>query len=291
VTNREPAAPAVTVVVPTRDRPATLKRCLRAIAAQSIPVELIVADDGSAARHAVASAAADAGAKLVESGGSGPAAARNAGARAASGAIVCFTDDDCEPEPAWAAELAAAAAEAGAAAGETINADERDRWATASQLLTSEVQSGSLDPATGRLGFAPTSCLAVRAEVAAMLPFDERFPSAAGEDRDWCARAAAAGFAPLYVPAARVLHRQQLGPAGFLRQQYRYGHGAAAFRRGGGMLAGRGERRRLLAAAFRQGVTVGALAVLAQMAVAAGYARGTISARGAAHPEDPQPSP
>src|SRR5207245_7591311 len=31
----------------------------------------------------------------------GPAAARNAGWRAANGEVIAFTDDDCIPEPGW----------------------------------------------------------------------------------------------------------------------------------------------------------------------------------------------
>jgi len=42
--------------------------------------------------------------------GTGPAPAlRNDGWRAARGALVAFTDDDCRPEPAWLERLAGAA--------------------------------------------------------------------------------------------------------------------------------------------------------------------------------------
>ena len=94
----EAPAPAASIVIPTRDRPCDLERCLAAIARDPIAGrEVIVVDDDSRDRDAVALVASRMGAGLVTGGGAGPAAARNAGARAARAPIVCFTDDDCEP--------------------------------------------------------------------------------------------------------------------------------------------------------------------------------------------------
>lgn len=267
---------ATWVVVVTRDRPESLQRCLAALSRQTAAYHLVVVDDGSAdsAAEVVADAAARAGAELVRGAGSGPAAARNAGARTAGGGVVLFLDDDCEPDHAWVATLAAACPVGGSAAGETVNADPDDPFAAASQLLTSELQRGS-QRADGALGFAATSNLAVDRELMLRLPFDEAFPTAAGEDREWCARAAAAGAAPRYEPAAIVRHRQQLGGLrGFWRQQVRYGRGAALLRtRFAGELAPPRVRLRLVRAGFSQGLRVGALVTVAQLAVAWGYLR------------------
>jgi glycosyltransferase involved in cell wall biosynthesis len=277
-----PAAPVrpATVVVPTRDRPEALRRCLAALARQEPAVEVVVVDDRSApAAAATIRAAAEAARATVVSGdGRGPAAARNLGARAAARDVVLFCDDDCEPAPEWAAALASACPVGGSAAGETVSAEPADLFATASQLLTSELQRSSLQ-ADGSLGFAPTSNLAVDRRLACRVPFDESFARAAGEDREWCARAAAANAAPRYVPAAVVRHRQELnGMGGFLRQQVRYGRGAATLR-GVQRLAGPAQRLRLVRAGLAQGPWVGALVVLAQVAVAWGYALERLSRR------------
>ena len=264
---------AVSVVVATRDRPAALERCLEALARQTIPMlEVVVVDDGSRDPAAVDAAVARAcpSARVVRAGGRGPAAARNAGMSAARGAVVCFTDDDCEPDPEWAARLAAACG-GGAAAGTTFADPDAGHAAAAAQLLTHVLQVCSVDE-SGRLGFAPTCNVACAGQVARSVAFDESYPLAAGEDRAWCARLADAGARPTYVPEAVVVHCPQLGLLGLLRQQVRYGRGAVRFRRGGGALAGRSFYAELARECARAGARVTLLVVLAQAAAVAGAA-------------------
>jgi glycosyltransferase involved in cell wall biosynthesis len=267
---------SVSVVIPTRDRPAALAACLRALAAQEGAGELdvVIVDDGSRDRAAVAEAVAGArpSHRLLRSPGRGPATARNLGARATQADVVCFLDDDCEPAPRWAAALAAAARAAGAAAGRTVAPPGAPAAVAASQAITEHLTLASLDRATGRLGFAPSCNLALAREAIDRLPFDESVPGAAGEDRDWSHRADGAGLAPVYVPEAVVVHRQELGPAGFARQQYRYGRGAAGYRAAapGRALARPGFYARLVRRGFDGGVAAGTLVVAAQALTAAG---------------------
>jgi glycosyltransferase involved in cell wall biosynthesis len=264
--------PALSVVVPTRDRPAALGRCLGALACQTAPsLEIVVVDDASrdagAVRDAIARACPTA--RVVPGPGRGPAAARNAGVRAARGSIVCFTDDDCRPDPEWATRLAAAC-DGGAAAGTTLADPAAGRCAAAAQLLTHVLQVASLRQDSGSLAFAPTCNVACATQLARALPFDESFPLAAGEDRDWCARLARTGARLRYAPAATVVHRPRLGLTGLLRQQRRYGRGAVRFRQAGGDLAGAVYYARLARECARAGAGVAGLVVLAQAAVAAG---------------------
>ncbi len=270
-----PAAPRVSVVVPTRDRPDRLAACLAALERQTAPgLEVVVVDDGSRDAAAVAAAVAAAPrARLVRGGGRGPAAARNAGVRAARAPVVCFTDDDCEPVPGWAAALAARLAAGGdAAAGPTRNGRPASALAAAAQAVATHLAEATTDP-EGRMRFAPTSNLACRAEVCAAVPFDESYPLAAGEDRDWCARLLASGATLVFEPAALVRHHQDLTPVGFWRQQVRYGRGAFRFRAGHGTLL-RPEAPRfyagLLRRGFAEGVRAGVLVCAAQVATAVG---------------------
>ena len=275
--NADVGAPRVTVVVPTRGRPAALERCLAALAHQrGLALEIVVVDDAGAGGGAVAGALARTApaARLERGAGRGPAAARNVGVRAACGEVVCFTDDDCVPDQDWARRLAAACAGGAAAAGATLVDPVAGASAAAAQLLTNALQHASLHAAGGTLRFAPTCNIACPLEVARRLPFDESFPHAAGEDRDWCARLDGAGVPLRFVPAATVVHRPRLGVSGLLRQQRRYGRAAVRFRAAGGgrRLAGRAFYARLARDAARCRVTVAALVALAQAAVLAGAA-------------------
>ena len=92
--------PAVSVVVPVRDDADRLRRCLAALAASDFDdFDVTVVDDGSRDDSSAAVARA-AGATVLRNGRSvGPAAARNAGARAATGRVVFFVDADCLARP------------------------------------------------------------------------------------------------------------------------------------------------------------------------------------------------
>lgn len=254
----------ISVVVPTRDRPDALARCLAALAEQRTtePLEVVVVDDGGGA---VAP-----GGRVVQAGGRGPAAARNLGVRAARGRVVCFVDDDCVPAADWAQRLANACGEGGAAAGDTVADPAAGAAARAAQLLTNTLLRASRDDATGELRFAPTCNLACAAATLAAQPFDESFALAAGEDREWCARLVARGGVLRHVPEAVVVHRPRLGVRGLVRQQVRYGRGAVGFRSAGGRLAGAAFYRGLARETVRSGPAVAGLVALAQVSIAAG---------------------
>ncbi len=159
----------VTIVVPTRNRPGPLRRCLEALSRQVGvgTIEIVVVDDGSDDLAAVEAALERAPhARLVRQPRSGPASARNAGVGAARGSIVCFTDDDCEPDPGWAAALAAALRKcADIVAGTTSNGFPRNPYAVASQLVTEYVTE------RGRRPFAATNNLAASKSVSAAIAF------------------------------------------------------------------------------------------------------------------------
>lgn len=263
---------SVSVVVPTRDRPAALAACLDALAAQTADgVEVVVVDDGSVDAAAVAAVAGrHPGVRLVRGEGRGPAAARNLGARTASGALLCFTDDDCRPGPGWVAALRRRVGDgADAVIGPTRNGRPGSPVAAASQVVTNHLTASTLDPVAGTAAFGPTSNVAVRAAVHARVPFDEDYPLAAGEDRDWCARLAAAGVVLAWEPEATVDHHQDLTLRTFWRQQSRYGRGAHRFHGGRGRQPARFYAA-LLRAGWACGPRAGALVVVAQVATARG---------------------
>ena len=89
----------ISVIVPARDAEATLGACLDGLAAQDAEHEVIVVDDGST--DGTRALATRAGARVIDGGGRGPGAARDAGVAAARGDVLAFTDADCVPEPGW----------------------------------------------------------------------------------------------------------------------------------------------------------------------------------------------
>jgi GT2 family glycosyltransferase len=102
-------APSVSVVVAHYDGQRRLDRMLAALAAQTHPLdrlEVIVADDGSPTPPVIR-AGSGLRVQLVrqEDRGFRAAAARNLGAAAAQGDVLCFLDDDTLPEPGYVAAL------------------------------------------------------------------------------------------------------------------------------------------------------------------------------------------
>lgn len=85
----------ISVIVPTRDRPDTLRQALasiRALEADDVTFEILVGDNGSDPESR--KVASDFGAIHIPVSGKGAAAARNAGLKAATGEFLAFLDDD-----------------------------------------------------------------------------------------------------------------------------------------------------------------------------------------------------
>ena len=206
--------PRVSVVVPTRNRPESLRRCLAALERQTLPVEVVVVEDTE---------------------GRGPAWARNEGVRRAGGELVCFTDDDCTPVPGWVEALTAPilAGEAEAATGPVSMGEGATEADKAWEAIVNYLQVRAAVPGTASPGFAVTANLAARRSLLDRLPFDESFPAAAGEDRDWGERTRREGVVLRYVSEASVAHQCGMSARAFLCQQYRYGQGAARYRSAG----------------------------------------------------------
>ena len=263
------------VVIPTKDRPEALGRCLAALRGLA-GAEVVVVDDGSTQQKRVAEIAQEAGAKLVRLEGIGPAAARNAGVQAAQWEVICFTDDDCEVGAGWVQRLVEpiVAGDAECTAGRTTVASDASAADRAWQAIANYLQQVAAEPGSSSPGFASTCNLACSRKLLTELPFDESFPTAAGEDRDWAARAATRGSTPSFIPQALVTHRPDLDTRSFLRQQYRYGRGAARYRatEAGRKLGSPSFYTGLLKASFSQGLAPGLLVCAAQLATAAGIA-------------------
>lgn len=233
MTGNAPRVPRLSVVIPSFERPAQLHACLDALALQQLPpgeFEVIVVDDGSVLppRALVKTFAEFLPVRLIEQRNAGPAAARNAGARAARAAHVVFTDDDCRPDPQWLAAISTCitAHPDAAVGGQIVNALPGNVCSTASQLLIEFLYRHHNDDADASRFLISANIAVARKAFLGIGGFDESFPLAAGEDRDFCERWLEVPLQLVYCPQAVVHHAHDLGITRFCRQHFNYGRGA-----------------------------------------------------------------
>jgi glycosyltransferase involved in cell wall biosynthesis len=129
------AHPTVSVVVPTRNRPASLSRLLGALARQTRrPDEVIVVDASDDPASAEALARSHPGLAITTLAmAPGVCAQRNAGIRRATGSHVLICDDDIEPPPEYLASLTSYVRDhldAGAVSGVLREAEGEGRFST-----------------------------------------------------------------------------------------------------------------------------------------------------------------
>jgi histidinol-phosphate phosphatase family protein len=207
------------VVIPTAGRPA-LAALLPALAAGDGPLPervLLVDDRWERSRPLVAARHLGplVGRVFVLPGdGRGPAAARNAGWRAARAPWVAFLDDDVIPPPGWraalAADLAGLAHDVAGSQGAIRVPLPRDRAPTDWERDVAGLE---------RACWATADMAYRRDALAAVGGFDERFPRAYREDADLGLRLLAAGHR-IVRGRRRVLHPVgEAGPAVSLRRQ------------------------------------------------------------------------
>lgn len=221
--------PKASVVVPSYDRPERLRDCLAALMrSQGVPFEVVVVDDGSPVPLAPVCAPFGERVRVLRQPNAGPAGARNAGAAAARGAFLAFTDDDCRPEPGWLAALMArhGGEEGRLVGGRVVNLLPDNPYAAASQSLCDFLYD-AWGAEAGTMPFFTSNNIGCSASrFAAIGGFDVTFPLAAAEDRDFGMRWRAAGGELVFAPDAVVGHAHNLTLRSFLRQHANYGRGA-----------------------------------------------------------------
>jgi glycosyltransferase involved in cell wall biosynthesis len=245
--------PFVSVVVPTRERPALLERCLRSIeACRYESIEVIVVDSSPPTRvtEELLARLALRDVRYVREGRPGRSWARNRGLAEARGEIVAFADDDVVVDHQWLERIAAA-----------FRADERVACVTA-MILPLELETpaqlwieqyGGFDKGFARRTFdldqhddagplfpyaagtyGSGASMAFRADVLREIGgFDPALgsgsPGCGGEELRAFFQVIDRGHRLIYEPAAIVRHAHHPRYDRVRAQVYGYGEGLSAY--------------------------------------------------------------
>jgi len=223
----------IQVIIPSRCRPDAASCCLAALSRQTLDpssFEVLLVDDGSPEPLAVDARGLPPSFRfrIVHQQHSGPAGAREFGARCSQAEILLFTDDDCVPAPDWVETLSRAVEGHPHAmvGGHTRNGAHTNRQARVNQLILDLVYQHFNPPGRPATFFASNNVGCRRADFLELGGFDPDFPLPAAEDRDLCDRWRQRGWPLVHAPEALVEHHHSQTVTQFLRMYFRYGRGA-----------------------------------------------------------------
>jgi GT2 family glycosyltransferase len=233
--------PSFSVVIPTFERPDTLRQVLEALGRQAgaVDFEVVVVDDGSldATPERLRALSPPYPFRFFRQENSGPAAARNRGVEEARGRSILFLGDDTVPEPDLLAVHAQAHGEPRpfpvAVLGYTTWPRDRRVSPFLHHINEYGLQFGYgliEDPEAVPFNFFYTSNISLpRALLRAAGLFDTTFPHAAWEDIEIAYRMMRMGMKILYRPAAVARHYHDITFESFRRRQEKAGEAAAIF--------------------------------------------------------------
>jgi len=229
VTELLPETPRVSVVVCSYNGGRTLDQCLRSLAVLDYPnSEVIVVDDGSTDdTRAIMSRYPNV--RAIHQPNRGLGAARNVGLRAATGAIIAYTDSDCFADPHWLTHLVYSFLSSDAAAVGGPNLTPDDGW-LAGCVAAAPGQPTHVLESDQVAEHIPGCNMAFRREaLEAINGFDSQYRKA-GDDVDVCWRLQQAGYWITFAPGAFVWHHRRHCPRAYFRQQAGYGEAEALLR-------------------------------------------------------------
>lgn len=223
-----PEPPAVSVVIPVRNRPSEIAACLKSLARLDYPaekIEIIVVDDAS--EDDTPKVVSGFPVRLIRQPKRRQAAAcRNLGARHASGEMLAFIDSDCLADPMWLRELVPAFRDPGLGAlGGMVDAWFDDNGLDRYEKVKSALKMGTWFKRSRmeeQFFYVPACNFLIRRDLFLRLcGFREELH--VGEDVDLCWRVQDSGAHIEFRPAGAVYHkhRNQLRP--FCARRFDYG--------------------------------------------------------------------
>lgn len=214
--------PLVSVIIPAWNGSEHLEACLTALQTQTYsPLEVIVVDNASSDESADLVERLFPNVKLIiNSQNLGFSGGCNTGLRVAQGDILILLNQDTIVEPEWAGalvEVFEADLTIGIAGGKAFYPDDTiqhaggyvDKQGSGHHYGHGEPDNGQFDQIRD-VDFVTGATLAISRQAFNKIgPLDERFTPAYFEDVDWCYRAKLAGFRTVYVPNARLMHKEE----------------------------------------------------------------------------------
>lgn len=221
--------PAVSVIVPVRNRPEEISACLRSLIDLDYPaekLEIIVVDDASedATPEAVTRFPE---ARLLRMQQHRQASfCRNRAAEIARGEILAFIDSDCLADPTWLKELVPAFRDTSLGAlGGWVDGTFEEKGLDRYEKVKSALNMGAWfkrSELTEHFFYVPTCNFLVRRDAFLNLG-GFREPLHVGEDVDFCWRLQDAEYSLEYRPMGRVSHNHRNRLAAFCARRFDYG--------------------------------------------------------------------
>ena len=226
----------ITIIIPVYNGAATIASCVESLLAQAVHahvLEIIAVDDGSRdATLSILSQYKDV--RVVRQvKNMGPAAARNQGAKEATGEIILFTDADCVPGEQWVQEMVSSFE------GDFTIVGVKGVYRTKQRDLTARFVQLEFEFKYERMkqhetiAFIDTYSAGYRRDVFLESGgFDTGFPVASTEDIELSFRLAAKGYRLVFNPRAYVYHQHPVSWIDYLRRKFKYAYwGAVVMRR------------------------------------------------------------
>lgn len=221
-----PSIPRISVIIPAFNDQIGINRCLEALFSQTFSagsIEIIVVDNGSTPPIVIEQRFTHT-TRLIVCSKPGSYAARNAGAKAAQGIVLAFTDADCTPFKDWLATGYSRLIALGGnffVGGDVIIPPPSIRSGTALyQYITGFQQQKNIEDK----GFSATANLfCTKNQFLRVGPFNEDLLS--GGDREWAWRAARNGLSLAYEPRSRVCTAPRATISAAIRQTRRVAAG------------------------------------------------------------------
>ena len=212
----------VSIIIPAYNAAQTIEGCIGALQQQTTAeeTEIIVVDDAST--DDTARVAAAIGVRVISEGKLGKSGSRNAGAGAAKGEILLFTDADCEPLPDWIEQMIAPFRQDPAVVGVkgAYYSRQTELVARFTQLEVEERYDRMRKLPT--TNFIDTYAAAYKRDIFLENGgFDIDLPEV--EDQDFSFRLAAKGYKMVFAPEARVYHRHTVSAVHYFRRKFAIG--------------------------------------------------------------------